>query len=353
MAGKRHHTIPQFLLRGFSSSQRGNETKVWLYRKGAQGVELNTANVAVEQYFYGRPDETDLDKRITDLENDLARLIDNMRNVTSGRERVTDDRVPFLVAHLSFRTRHLRESVSSTTGSLIGELGKYLSQPEAGKAFFASELAKQGKIRDGFKARLLENGVPPEKLDFIMKELEPYWGQVAENMMSILGDQYPAQVMEQVNAFALMMPQATKGGFIDSMSRNLTMEERVAWYAAYTWFICAAPTPLILSDSTCIFETKGARRFKPLDVEKIEETQRIYLPLCSKTLLVGVRGSGRPDINWSLINKASARCSYEFFISSREIPAGSHLIKSLGVWSGLLDEKAFHHLLNDVTRELH
>lgn len=353
MAGKRHHTIPQFLLRGFASSQRGNETKVWLYRKGARGVELNTANVAVEQYFYGRPDETDLDKRITDLEDDLARLFDNIRNATSGQEQVTDDRVPFLVAHLSFRTRHLRESVSSTTGSLISELGKHLSQAETGKAFLASELATEGKVRDGFKSLLVENGVPPEKLDDMIQKLEPHWGQVAENMMSIFGDQYAAMVTAHVNAFETMRPAAMKGGFIDSMSRNLAMEERVALYAPYTWFTCAAPIPLILSDSTCIFETTGARRFKAIDVEKIEETRRIYLPLCSETLLVGVRGSGRPTINWSMLNKASARCSYEFFISSREIPADSHLIKSQGVWSGVLDKKEFHHLLSDVMREIH
>ncbi len=144
MAGKRHHTIPQFLLRGFASSQRGDETKVWMYRKGKPGVELNIVNVAVEQYFYGKPDETDLDERITDLEDDLAPLVESLRDGSGTVGLISDDRIPFLVAHLSFRTRHLRESAIGVMDSFMGKTEHVLTQKDILITLIAKELATEG-----------------------------------------------------------------------------------------------------------------------------------------------------------------------------------------------------------------
>jgi hypothetical protein len=208
------------------------------------------------------------------------------------------------------------------TGSMIGALGNHLGQKEIGTALFAKELATDGKIREGFKKLLLDNGLPLEKLDDVMQQLEPNWKEVAANLMSILGDQYAAMIAEQISAYETMRPAAMKAGFIDSLSRNLTMPERVASYARYQWFTCSAPIPLILGDSACIFETNGARRFRPLDADN-SEVQRIYLPISAETLLVGVRSAMKPVVDWSLVNKSIARCSYEYFISSRQLPAES------------------------------
>jgi hypothetical protein len=74
MSGKRHHTIPQFLLSGFKSSVRGKELNTWLYRKGATGIETNVKNVGVEGNFYSQ----ELDDLITDLENQHCDLVQDL-----------------------------------------------------------------------------------------------------------------------------------------------------------------------------------------------------------------------------------------------------------------------------------
>jgi len=236
-------------------------------------------------------------------------------------------------------------------GSLVADYGKQLSQTELATAFMAKELATEGKVREGFKQFLLNSGVPAEDLGTVMQQLEPEWKTIAANMITEFGDQYTAVVMEQVNAYEAIMQEATKRGFIDSMSRNLTLPGIVDAYARYHWFTCSAPTPLLLADSACIFENNGTRRFTAMDVKR-EDTQRIYLPIASETLLVGVKAPISPTIDWGLLNKATARCSYEFFISSRQLPADSHFIKGQGLWSGLFDKKDHQELLSDLTQEL-
>jgi len=143
-----------------------------------------------------------------------------------------------------------------------------------------------------------------------------------------------------------------RGGFIDSLSKNLSMEERIAMYAPYRWFTRDAPIPLLLADCVCIFETNGARRFRSLDAGDGDETQRLYVPLSAETLLVGSRLPVAPEVDWHMLNKAAARCSYEFFISARELAAGSHLVSSLGLWSGILNGRELQAMLESVKQDL-
>ena len=42
------------------------------------------AKVSVERYFYGKPEESDLDERITNLENKFAPLVAGLREEECG-----------------------------------------------------------------------------------------------------------------------------------------------------------------------------------------------------------------------------------------------------------------------------
>jgi hypothetical protein len=84
MAGKSQHTIPRFMLKGFASGEGRNDPNVWFYGRGIPGRERTIANISVENYFYGTPEESDLDQRITLLEEDFANLVDELRLHTSA-----------------------------------------------------------------------------------------------------------------------------------------------------------------------------------------------------------------------------------------------------------------------------
>ena len=59
------------MLKGFASGEGRNDPNVWFYGRGLPGRERNIANISVENYFYGTPEESDLDQRITLLEEDF------------------------------------------------------------------------------------------------------------------------------------------------------------------------------------------------------------------------------------------------------------------------------------------
>lgn len=351
MAGKRHHTIPQFLIRGFESSRRGSEVNVWLHRKGQKGIELNIRNVAAEQYFYGKPDETDLDERITHFETVLARLVDDLRVRPRTNEPVSDERIPTLVAHLALRTRQLRETASAAMASMLGVIKDHLGQMDVAKAFFAKELALEGETRDSFKVLLIRCGVSTDQIDTVMVQLAPYWDQIADNIMSLMGDTYKDIMIDQVSLYKRSLPEAARSGFIDSLSRNFAFKERSRLYSAFHWHVCHSSEALILGDSICIFETTGDRRFRPLDIGE-GETVRIYVPLSARVVLVGSRGRSTPIVDFRLLCKAAARCSYEFFISSQFLSNHSHLVRGLGLWSGIVNQAEIDMFLKDFGTDL-
>ncbi len=51
MAGDRHHYIPQFLQRGFSSHSSGKQFFTWVYRKESKPYNPNIINSGVKQSF--------------------------------------------------------------------------------------------------------------------------------------------------------------------------------------------------------------------------------------------------------------------------------------------------------------
>ena len=102
---------------------------------------------------------------------------------------------------------------------------------------------------------------------------------------------------------------------------------------------------MILGDSVSVFETNSARRFKPYAPDAAEIVA-IYLPLSASTVLAGTWHNAKPRVDFNLLNKASARCSLEFLISSQKLPPGSHLTKSMGAWAGLLRPNERDTLLN-------
>jgi hypothetical protein len=82
MAGKRHHIIPRFLMKGFASRVDGENIFTWVYRKKSNPFEANTKNINIENYFYGKENENAYaDDKITLLEkNKLSPLVNELRD---------------------------------------------------------------------------------------------------------------------------------------------------------------------------------------------------------------------------------------------------------------------------------
>ena len=131
-------------------------------------------------------------------------------------------------------------------------------------------------------------------------------------------------------------PEVVRNAHITALAADPALSKRAELYRAFNWQILMAETPLILGDTVCLFEANGERRFKPLD--DADETCRIFLPVSANRVLAGTPHRARPKVDLSRLNRAVARCSYEFFVSSVELGLDSSLPSSIGKWSGILAE---------------
>jgi hypothetical protein len=269
MAGRRHHTIPKFLLKGFASSTRGKIVNVWYYRKGARGIELNIDNVGVERDFYGTKDESNLDDRITGLEPDYAALVDNLRAGSLEMGPTQDMRIAELVAHLSMRTRSLRQSAVAITSALLDGARDHMAKPN----FLRNELRKNFGRREMIgviRKHLVDEGRKAVEIERLLPKLVPTMLPLREHFFDEYAQGRALVLDESITNGINEMPASFRKHFIEALSGNLEATPRAVSYAKFNWFVVSPKNPLILGDSACLFETTettGARRFKPLTDE--------------------------------------------------------------------------------------
>lgn len=292
MSGSRQHTIPRFLLKGFSSKNEGSDVFVWMYRRGTDGIEINIKNVGVERDFYCNDSDPGVDDQITALEPQYAALLDELR-IQRHSGPASDPRIPRLVAHLCVRTRSLRQSIGSSMAFLFGQLHDHLRSEEALRA----ATQDRSVLREELMKQLGSLGIDPGQVNVIMPVIEAYLPSVLETMMPDL-----VKVVDTaVGAVRSSLPKAIRTGHIQALSKDPSAGKRAESYAKVNWFVVAVTAPLFLGDSVCVFETGGSRRFKPFD-EQGDDVRRIFLPVSSDRLLVGTPYSACPEPDLPLLN---------------------------------------------------
>ena len=108
-------------------------------------IELNVTKIGVEKDFYGK----ELDDRITELESGFASLADDLR-ARSGP--VDKPEIADLVAHLTLRTRALRQSAIELARKMTDRIRDHVSQPCVIKAAVRKEIKGNAKSRGPQKA---------------------------------------------------------------------------------------------------------------------------------------------------------------------------------------------------------
>lgn len=130
MSGKRHHFLPQFLLKGFASRKKGKQTYCWVYPATSNPREDNVKNVGFEGYFYGNPEESEADAAITKAEDRYANFANELRE-TPATGRISSQQAAELAVHISIRTRHIRSTFSSAAANFLRKISEeLLATPE-------------------------------------------------------------------------------------------------------------------------------------------------------------------------------------------------------------------------------
>jgi hypothetical protein len=326
MSGKRHHILPMFLLKGFANEKKGDQVLTWVYHKGRKPHKNNIKNVSVEKHFYGKEGELNADTEITNVEYKYAVLIDELRNRTySGKVvEVETTLIPNFIAHLSIRTKHLRNSINESIDFFLREIENNLSD---------------SNNFSNIKKHLL-NKLQSEKPNTLVQFLLSEGSNFLDNRESDLKKLF----ITYLHSFKGQVSEVIRETHITALAESPDPKIRADMYQGLRWFICSSNSPLILGDTGCLFEIDGSRRFKSFH-DKTDIIKHIFLPIASNKILIGCQ-SELSKINFKTINEAIAKSSREFFISSEYSESHNSLLPLIGKESELMKQAELKQIVN-------
>ncbi len=347
MAGSRHHTLPQFLLRGFASRTNNDEAYVYVYRKDKPPFESNIINVSVSRYFYGRQDELSVDGPITDAEGEYATLLQELRATANGLQ-VHDPRVPGLIAHLAVRTKHVRDSAVESTEFVVGKGLDYLSDPGRLEKLLLKHLRDhpailEDQVMQFIHANPLAYGVKDKLTKHAAKQFVTVMRQNRSALQSFIAGLRPLYLQK--------LRLSLEAGHIKSLLKGISPEARVECYRRLLWWVLVSESALILGDSGCLFEVQGGRRFKFID-QKDDELRNVFLPISKDRVVIGTSSCDVPHPNFNEINLATARCSKEYFVASELSPQLDGFGGLLAQDAELMTKEELDHIANTAFAEM-
>jgi hypothetical protein len=320
MAGDRQHFLPRFLMKGFASRVDGRKVFVWLYRKDANPREESTRNIGLEKGFYETGQDT-ADPEITAAEGPMVELVDHLRGLPNG-SAADGVGVPEMVAHRVARTKHLRDSVEALGDLALERFEEFLASGQN----FTRMVLDSPKTKQQTLAKIPAFLRPMAMQNFpgLLKKFEEECGPALQ-----------AMVLDAMSQARKRIPALVKKTHVELLQRDLAPEARVANYRELSWSVIDAPFPMILGDVGVLFETGGARRYKPYD-EKGDLLIGVYLPIASQRLLVGLRPDRPPTPSPEEIRAAYASACRGFFVGSVQSEELNQLQPLLGTESEIM-----------------
>jgi hypothetical protein len=339
MAGKRQHFVPRFLQAGFASKKTADQVFTWVYRTDRPPFESNTLNVGVEREFYSIGTDTAADDAITDVEDSFSTLVISLRD--RAPHVVTDARIPELISHLEFRTRHLRQSLVSATDYLLRGLAAFLTDTTSATSYLIRQLrsdpelmrkplaASLGCSED--QAALLVEHMPRAMVEEMVAQYSP---MIVDHVIGRLrGEVQGIMKSSHVRALKSTVSPAARADRLRTLH--------------YATVECTAGD-LILGDSPALFEVTGSRRFKTL-LEGKDDLVAVYLPLSPKLVLMGAANSF-PSLPEQLPEEI-ARSSFEYFISDRVSDDNRRRQTRIGETAALITEEELEEIMNSSFEE--
>lgn len=326
MAGKKQHYIPQFLQRGFGL-KKGKITRVWKCEKSKDCRYESTIGVASERFFYSDLLDAALDDKITDLEGDVySPLVGKLRSGKIDDCDVVD--IAEMLAHFEVRTKHLRLSACLVSTEFEHAFFQSLKTPSALKKIIET-LSKNTKSSlkdiplsvDAFYKILMWN--LSINIEAGVDGLSNHYASLENNHVKV----------EEIHKDFLKKSPSPKFNMLKYATLNYSIRKYEAG-------------DLILGDSIVIFNTSNERSYMPI-LDNPNELISIILPLSPSNYLIGEKLIADMDNAQQHPNLALeiARCSIDFFISSKNDESIKHYQSSIGDNSHLIDAVEIQNII--------
>ena len=309
MAGRRHHILPRFLLKGFAKEVRSEQIYTWEYAKGRRPLPANINNVGVEGDYYGSPsDDVQADAAITELERTYGSLVEGLRTIPAGPVR--DLRVASFVAHLSARTKNLRLAFQEGADQLMEELGNL-----AGDEDRLVDVLRPKIVNEAYLRTEVLKQVPQKLTPAMERQLMPMMRPLAERFLLENKGQIARQMALAIQLLRGAIAQTAATGQNRAMLRFDGETPKAKLWEQLHWRTETRTEPLLLGDSGCLFALEGDPQLHPYP-EDPKNIATLYLPLTKGLLLVGSARRDAPAADTATLNEAAACCSRYFYASA-------------------------------------
>lgn len=355
MAGTNHHILPKFLLNGFAcrTEKKGKKTQafVWWYRNGFDPRETNTDKINVEQHFYGTDDKLNVDPAITELEGGFSKVIVSLRDTPELTDISSSGIIEF-IAHLTSRTRHLRESIVDSTDVLFTEMESYYADETNGRAFIRDHFQRHPEIlREKVNEVIASLPGSRKERRFVGNRLKRLSNSTLVNKIEQdFPEFFTTQVHEQLLAFKQVLPTLAKEGHIKIMAKSLIPVPKVEAYRNLKWTVRDSPIPLILGDVGCLFVVDGYDKWISLDGPN-ETIRHAYLPISPSKLVIGTLDDFDEKNDFATINLNQARRSREFFIADSYSKDLLELNQSLATDTRILSDEEIQTIIREAAND--
>ena len=338
MAGVRQHYLPQFLQRSFAN----DAGLTWLFRKGERSLQTSTRNIGVERTFYTKPGDTAVDDAITIAEENLSRVVRELR--TSAAGRVDNEGLPRLFAHLEVRTRHLRESFLQSSVTLYRKTVPILNDANKLGRLLGDHIARNPeKISQMMRDELQQKGLPTSSSGALVKEMTDRLPQFLQE----LGPELEQASTNILGALPGILRSSIKDAHNKALGKTIAPEIRVQSYEKLSFRTeDVGEGNMILGDCGTLFHVKGPKPFKTI-TEKDDIILAAILPIAPTRLLIGANKDYQAKP--TEVRTAIARCSLEFFIASESSDENAQIAKLIGLDAAPLTDREIQTIVDEAS----
>ncbi|WP_300527705.1 DUF4238 domain-containing protein [Maricaulis sp.] len=292
MAGRKHHFIPRFFLKGFGAPEK--PTHLWRLTQAGEPKLVNMTNLAAQRDFYGAPGPdgtSEDDDRITVYERSLIDTAEALRSVAKLDDQLSSNAAR-LLAHLLLRAKHLRVAMYELQSNLFNDIVETVSEPEFLKAqLFGADGRMHEALETGLLRELAHNNVATT-LNVPTHVLQ----RIVRRVLREKADTLLASVETSFEPFREYLDQngldIAREAHLKALRRDLAPSKRTEEFAGLEWEIINSDSPSIILPDCIGLAVDRNGNWSPALLNNSRDQGAFIFPVSSRRVLVAHKGDG-------------------------------------------------------------
>lgn len=321
MAGRKQHYIPQCLLRGFEASRSGKGAQVVVFKHGRKPYISGISDVAAQRDFYSDLSEEGkrtLDDVITAYENRLGSLLSKLRSIELGQS-IPPWLAAEVVCHLTIRTASVRDLFGLGAQELMSSISLFFGDCEGVRQRLKIDAAEPDPIIIEEIDKAIDQAIPGLSTTARSALKRVVMFKLRESFSEEYG-RHRGMFMDGIDSLIQSLPKIVRDGHTKALSNAVVPEVRVSMLADLNWTKIGVNSGehFVLPDCIAMARATGdGEEYLPHILHPHDELEVIVMPLSASELLIGSRDVKTPAVDVVAMNRAAAKCAFDFFVASK------------------------------------